>query len=100
MNDVYNTGKGYAFVTMADQDGAVKAITELNGREICGQVFRPCKRRAAQPFGKDFLLLHNLYYLYCSDEWDDGKLLSYDSLDTHDNVDASAGVREDNKRYS
>jgi len=37
VEDVYNTGKGYAFVTMADQDGADKAIAELNGISIDGQ---------------------------------------------------------------
>ena len=40
MEDIYNTGKGYAFVTMADQDGAEKAIAELNGREIDGQAIK------------------------------------------------------------
>jgi len=40
VDDVYNTGKGYAFVTMADQDGAEKAIAELNGREIDGQAIK------------------------------------------------------------
>ena len=40
VEDVYNTGKGYAFVTMADQDGAEKAIAELNGREIDGQAIK------------------------------------------------------------
>ena len=37
VNDVYNTKKGYAFVTMADDDGASKAIRELNGTVIDGQ---------------------------------------------------------------
>jgi len=37
VEDVYNTGKGYAFVTMADQEGADKAIAELNGISIDGQ---------------------------------------------------------------
>ena len=31
VTDVYNTEKGYAFVTMADDDGADQAIRELNG---------------------------------------------------------------------
>ena len=35
--DVYNTKKGYAFVTMADSDGADQAIRELNGTVINGQ---------------------------------------------------------------
>merc|ERR1719312_1762049 len=37
VEDVYITGKGYAFVTMADQEGADKAISELNGISIDGQ---------------------------------------------------------------
>jgi len=37
VEDVYNTGKGYCFVTMADQEGADKAIAELNGISIDGQ---------------------------------------------------------------
>ena len=34
VDDVCNTGKGYAFVTMADKAGADKAIAELNGCTI------------------------------------------------------------------
>ena len=34
---MYITEKGYAFVTMADDDGADQAIRELNGAVIDGQ---------------------------------------------------------------
>ena len=49
VNDIFNTGKGYAFVTMADDDGANKAIRELNGTVIDGQeikveISRPKRR--------------------------------------------------------
>ena len=37
MTDVYNTGKGYAFVTMVDDDAAQAAMRELNGTSIDGQ---------------------------------------------------------------
>jgi len=37
VTDVYITGKGYAFVTMADEDGAQAAIKTLNGQMIDGQ---------------------------------------------------------------
>merc|ERR1712079_598436 len=37
VTDVYVTEKGYAFVTMADDDGADQAIRELNGTVIDGQ---------------------------------------------------------------
>ena len=37
VTDVYITEKGYAFVTMADDDGADQAIRELNGAVIDGQ---------------------------------------------------------------
>merc|ERR1712223_1231640 len=37
VTDVYITEKGYAFVTMADDDGADQAIRELNGVVIDGQ---------------------------------------------------------------
>ena len=37
VTDVYITKKGYAFVTMADNDGASQAIRELNGTVIDGQ---------------------------------------------------------------
>ena len=37
VTDCFITEKGYAFVTMADQDGADAAITNLHGTEIDGQ---------------------------------------------------------------
>ena len=37
VTDVYNTGKGYAFVTMVDEDAAQAAMRELNGASIDGQ---------------------------------------------------------------
>merc|ERR1712088_727130 len=37
VTDVYNTEKGYAFVTMADDDGADQAIRELNGKMVDGK---------------------------------------------------------------
>jgi len=37
VTDVYITEKGYAFVTMADQEGADVAIKELNGAVVDGQ---------------------------------------------------------------
>lgn len=37
VEDVYITGKGFAFVTMADQEGVDSAINKLNGVEIDGQ---------------------------------------------------------------
>ena len=37
VTDVYNTGKGYAFVTMVDEDAAQAAMRELNGTSIDGQ---------------------------------------------------------------
>merc|ERR1719489_66203 len=37
VEDVYITQNGYAFVTMADQSGAEKAIQELNGATVDGQ---------------------------------------------------------------
>ena len=36
VDDVFITGKGYAFVTMADKDGVDEAIKSLNGAEIDG----------------------------------------------------------------
>ena len=35
--DIFNTGKGYAFVTMANKDGARAAIKQLDGQMIDGQ---------------------------------------------------------------
>ena len=37
VTDVYITQKGFAFVTMADQDGVDSAISKLNGTELDGQ---------------------------------------------------------------
>jgi len=37
VDEAYNTRKGYAFVTMSDQDGADNAIKELNGTKLDGQ---------------------------------------------------------------
>jgi len=37
VTDTYNTGKGYAFVTFADQAGANAANQDLNGSTIFGQ---------------------------------------------------------------
>ena len=37
VNDIFITGKGYAFVTMADEDSAQAAIKQLNGQTIDGQ---------------------------------------------------------------
>ena len=37
VTDVYNTEKGYAFVTMADDNGAEQAIQQLNGYSLDGQ---------------------------------------------------------------
>ena len=37
VSDIFNTGKGYAFVTMADEDGAQAAIKQINGQMIKGQ---------------------------------------------------------------
>merc|ERR1711944_331636 len=37
VNDIFNTGKGYAFVTMADERDAKNACEDLNGQTIDGQ---------------------------------------------------------------
>ena len=37
VTDVYNTGKGFAFVTMIDGNAAQTAIRELNGASVDGQ---------------------------------------------------------------
>ena len=36
VTESYNTGKGYAFVTMVDEDTALKAIRDLRGVSIDG----------------------------------------------------------------
>merc|ERR1712203_414014 len=46
VTDVYNTGKGFAFVTMADQSGVEAAIDNLHGTEIDG---REVKVEQAKP---------------------------------------------------
>jgi len=51
VEDVYNTGKGYAFVTMADQEGADKAIAELNGVSIDGQEIKVDAAKAPREGG-------------------------------------------------
>ena len=45
VTDVYITEKGYAFVTMADDEGASQAIQELNGSVIDGQEIKVDKAR-------------------------------------------------------
>jgi cold-inducible RNA-binding protein len=37
VTDIFNTGKGYAFVTMADERDAKIAVEDLNGQTIDGQ---------------------------------------------------------------
>jgi len=37
VTDVYNPGKGFAFVTLSTKDEAEKAIEALNGKEVCGK---------------------------------------------------------------
>ena len=37
VSDIFNTGKGYAFVTMADERDAQNAVDDLNGQTIDGQ---------------------------------------------------------------
>jgi RNA recognition motif-containing protein len=37
VTDVYNTEKGYAFVTMGDEEAANNAVRTLNGATIDGQ---------------------------------------------------------------
>eukprot|EP00092_Neocalanus_flemingeri_P020684 GFUD01022415.1.p1 GENE.GFUD01022415.1~~GFUD01022415.1.p1 ORF type:complete len:144 (+),score=37.42 GFUD01022415.1:100-531(+) len=37
VNDTYNTGKGYAFVTFDNKDDASEATEQLNGATILGQ---------------------------------------------------------------
>merc|ERR1712165_347527 len=49
VNDIFNTGKGYAFVTMADERDAKIACEDLNGTELDGQdikveISRPKRR--------------------------------------------------------
>ena len=37
VTDIFNSGKGYAFVTMTDENAAKAAIRELNGTKIGGR---------------------------------------------------------------
>ena len=37
VNDIFNTGKGYAFITMADERDAKIAVEDLNGQTLDGQ---------------------------------------------------------------
>jgi RNA recognition motif-containing protein len=46
VTDVYNTGKGFAFVTMNDQEGVDAAIEKLHGTEINGQEIKVEQARA------------------------------------------------------
>ena len=40
MTDSYNTGKGYAFVTLSSPNEAQDAISQLNGQEVFGQTLK------------------------------------------------------------
>jgi len=51
VTDVYNTGKGFAFVTMSDQDGVDSAIDKLHGTEINGQEIKVEQARARDDRG-------------------------------------------------
>ena len=51
VTDVYNTGKGFAFVTMADQEGVDAAIDNLHGKEIDGQEIKVEQARAREDRG-------------------------------------------------
>ena len=56
VNDIFNTGKGYAFVTMADERDAKIACEDLNGTELDGQdikveISRPKRRDVGGGFG-------------------------------------------------
>jgi len=51
VEDVYNTGKGYAFITMADSESAEKAIAELNGVTIDGQEIKVDTAKAPREGG-------------------------------------------------
>ena len=51
VTDVYNTGKGFAFVTMADQDGVDAAIEKLHGAELDGQELKVEQARAREDRG-------------------------------------------------
>jgi len=51
VTDVYITGKGFAFVTMSDQDGVDSAISKLNGTEMDGQEIKVEQARAREDRG-------------------------------------------------
>ena len=51
VTDVYITGKGFAFVTMSDQDGVDAAISKLNGQELDGQEIKVEQARAREDRG-------------------------------------------------
>merc|ERR1712029_724075 len=55
VTDVYNTEKGYAFVTMADDNGAEQAIQQLNGYSLDGQEIKVdrAKDRGSGGYGGD-----------------------------------------------
>merc|ERR1712001_229111 len=52
VTDVYNTEKGYAFVTMADDDGADQAIRELNGKMVDGKEIKVDNARGGSGGGR------------------------------------------------
>ena len=51
VTDVFNTGKGFAFVTMSDQAGVDSAIDELHGSEIDGQEIKVEQAKAREEGG-------------------------------------------------
>merc|ERR1712223_542270 len=53
VNDVYNTGKGYAFITMDDERGAKDAIDDLHGSTIEGQEVKVEMSRPKGSGGRD-----------------------------------------------
>jgi len=52
VTDVYITEKGYAFVTMADQDMADAAVKELNGAVVDGQEIKVDNARGGDRGGR------------------------------------------------
>merc|ERR1719264_1686832 len=52
VTDVYITEKGYAFVTMADDDSADAAVKELNGAVIDGQEVKVDRARGGGGGGR------------------------------------------------
>ena len=51
VEDVYITGKGFAFVTMSDQEGVDAAIKTLHGTELDGQEIKVEQARAREEGG-------------------------------------------------